>query len=63
MVKLKIEAELELDEHMSLKDTDPEGWEWMIDVIFKEDLLVHSNEIGDTIGKMIITKHGEINGH
>ena len=54
---IKIEAEITLDEYVPYRtSTHPDGKQWMDDVIFKEHLVIHSNEIGDQIGQLRITK-------
>jgi hypothetical protein len=55
MKKLQIEAVFEYDDEMMYKD-DEEGREWFYNLLLSDELLVHSNEIGDTIGALNIVK-------
>ncbi len=59
MKTLKIEAELKYDDKM-MHDKDKESRDWFFNDILKSkrknDLFLHSNEIGDEIGTIKITK-------
>lgn len=56
MKKIKMEVELTFDDDLMYGD-DKNGEDWFWNVIMKdEQLLLHSNEIGDTIGEIKITK-------
>jgi hypothetical protein len=53
-MKLKIEAEIEVDENLWYSHADEEEFEWFISILNdKENTMVvlHSNDIGDTIGQ------------
>jgi len=54
MDTLTMTIELTLNEYMPYSEADPDEREWMEGTIFKENLIVHSNEIGDQIGTMKI---------
>ena len=50
-MRLKLLIELDYDEAiMHSGDEDPDGKEWFFAMLENDDLLLHSNEIGDTIG-------------
>ena len=58
MKKIFISGELVIDENMLYEKNDEESVRWFYnDVLMGEGLLVHSNEIGDTIGRLWIRRY------
>jgi hypothetical protein len=56
--KLRLEIELEYDANLMHGD-DTESKQWFMSHILSErggDLLLHSNEIGDTIGPVVVIR-------
>lgn len=57
--KIKIEAEIEFDENMWYSHSDNEELEWFKSLINDKEsilLVLHSNEVGDTIGETNVFK-------
>ena len=52
-MKIKIEAELNFDETIFYNSEEEKNW--FYNIILKDELILHSNDIGDTIGKIKIT--------
>lgn len=50
-MKVQMTIQFELDENLYTHRSDPDAWEWLWDTLLKNDLHLHSNEIGDTIGE------------
>ena len=51
--RLYVEANLVVEGHFNMADLDEK--EWLIEeVLLKEDLIVHSNDVGDTVGFLSI---------
>ena len=51
MAKMEIHAILEYDASVMHGDfDDEEAYEWFRDLMMTEDLILHSNEIGDEVG-------------
>ena len=40
----------------SMHDDDPQGLAWFMSMLMDEDLILHSNELGDSVGHFKITK-------
>ena len=62
MAKVLMEIELEYDA-VGMHGDDPESIKWFLDEILSEEgglLLLHSNEIGDTIGKVRVLRRLKI---
>lgn len=59
MKKIKIEATFSYDDELMHGDS-PIDIEWFYNTILKDRLVVSSNEIGDEIGVMEITKTSEV---
>lgn len=60
MAKLRFEAELEYDADVMYAD-DEDGKDWFINEILRAPpgpmgLLLHSNEMGDTIGEVTVLR-------
>jgi len=58
VAKIRLEIELEYDENIMHGD-DPQAIEWFFEDILQDqngELLLHSNEIGDTIGTVRVTR-------
>ena len=58
MRKIKLEIELEYDDEIMHGD-DKEAIDWFKNTILSNEtglLLLHSNEIGDTVGKVSVLK-------
>lgn len=49
MKTIKIEIEMEYDNELMHGD-DPESIAWFRSIIEESDIIIHSNDIGDTIG-------------
>jgi len=60
MKKIFISGELVIDENMLYEKDDEESTSWFYnEILLGEGLLVHSNEIEDTIGRLWIRRLGE----
>ena len=60
MKTILISGELVIDENMLYEKDDEESVHWFYnEILLGEGLLVHSNEIGDTIGRLWIRRLGE----
>jgi len=57
-MKLKIEATLEFDENLMYGDK--EGRAWFFNDILGGELLLHSNDLGDTVGTVSIESHEKL---
>ncbi len=53
-MKIKLEIVIDVDEKIYPPvDKDRDSWEWFWDtVLVPETLILHSNEVGDTVGKV-----------
>jgi len=59
MVSVEIRAVFTYDEELMYGVGDEEARDWFFnDILQGEELLVHSNEIGDTIGTMRVKEVG-----
>ena len=57
MIKIKLEIELEYDDEMMHSgEQDPVAKDWFFEDVLKNDLILHSNEIGDEVGKVTSVK-------
>lgn len=53
-MKIKIECEIEVDENLWCSHLDEEEMEWFISVLNDKEntmVILHSNDVGDTIGE------------
>jgi hypothetical protein len=54
MAKIKIECEIEFDEEMWYSHDDEDSFEWFKSVLNDKEntiVLLHSNDVGDSIGE------------
>ena len=57
MRELRLEVDFTYDEEfMHTGDSDPMAKTWFKDLLLWEELIVHSNEVGDQIGTMKVRK-------
>jgi len=63
MMRLRIEADFEYDDDMMYSGPDEKAWFFDLLMGASGDLFLHSNEIGDQIGTIKITKITEPDEH
>lgn len=61
MTQLILKVLLNYDGDMMYGD-DPEGKEWFLQLLYEDDLLLYSSDVGDHIGEIIVVSVDEKQG-
>lgn len=56
MKTIKVIATITYDDSIMCDEYDPKQVEWLKDILFGDDNIIHNNEIGDTFGNIKIVE-------
>ena len=54
MKTIKVIAEITYDDEIICDESDPDQYEWLMEMILGDDNLMHNNDMGDTFGDIKI---------
>jgi hypothetical protein len=56
MAKMQMLVELDYDEDLWHSGNNEEEWDWFINHLLKDDLILHSNLVGDFVGSLTLVE-------